>query len=477
MQRNSADRPNRTAHIGPTPRAKPLSCGSVVRLIRLDPGLPPRVETVEPDAQCDCACLVVEGKDLPALRAPVSFFLEITPSCNNRCAGCGNIFVDRELDPVPSATRPVLPARLWRQILHQIQPFALRLKLTGGEPTLHPEFESIVEQVASLDIPFTLFTNARWRSPQQLLTLLRRLPTLEGLLVSLHGPMGPSHDAFTGVDGSFAETLANVQRATEAGLRVSLSCVLTQYNWYLHDEMLQVARQVRADTVVFNRYLGHQLAGMAVRPDVLRAALGRIEALRRAGEPIKWGNCVPQCFAQTSQSACLAGTAFLTIDPWGRARPCNHSTMICGNLLQEPVEEIWNAPALGRWRQYIPAGCRGCPLFANCGGGCRAQALITGSTFDPLIRLPLLNSKPEPPAEMLLYEHARPLGRFSRRAEEFGSLLLAGNRLFAVGEDLCPLLELLDGQTTLRRIEARWGQPGLALVGNLYQHGLVELVA
>jgi AdoMet-dependent heme synthase len=451
--------------------------GQVVRLVPLGPALPSRAGSFEPDTQCDCACLSMEGQEIPPLRSPVSFFLEMTASCTNRCSGCGNVFADPSQDRALLATAPVLPAKQWYQILDQLQPLAFRLKLTGGEPTLHPEFESIVERIAGMDIPFALFTNGRWTAPKRLIALLRQVPCFEGLLISLHGPTALSHEAFTNVAGSFAETLLNAQKAARAGLQLSLSCVLTRHNWDAHDEMLETAQQIGASSVIFNRYLGRAIPGLTPSTYELKAAIQRIQALREAGERVKLGNCVPRCFVYTGQSGCLSGIALLTIDPWGRVRPCNHSSLLCGSLLEQPVMEIWNAPAIDRWRQFIPANCRSCTQLANCRGGCRAQAFISGRESDPLIRSPFHKSMQQPPQELLLFEYARPVGRYTSRAQDFGTLLLGGNRLFPVGEDMHPLLEMLDGQTTLQQIEASFGQPGLSLIGHLYQQGMVEFLA
>jgi hypothetical protein len=78
---------------------------------------------------------------------------------------------------------------------------------------------------------------------------------------------------------------------------------------------------------------------------------------------------------------------------------------------------------------------------------------------------------------VLFFERARPLGRFARHPQPFGSLLTAGNRLFPVSRPLEAALDLLDGRTTLQQIEATCGPPALALVAGLYQQGMVELCA
>ncbi len=94
---------------------------------------------------------------------------------------------------------------------------------------------------------------------------------------------------------------------------------------------------------------------------------------------------------------------------------------------------------------------------------------------DPLITRPLKARSVTRSLDIALYEHARPKGIFTRRQEEFGTLLLSQNRLYPVSRTMQRTLDSLDGNTTLRQIQAIHGQPGLNLVASLYSAGMIEL--
>ena len=461
-------------HPAASPLAAPRDCPDV-QLVPYDPGLPPLLAPADPVSQCDCACYAVEGEDIPTLSAPVSFYLELTPLCSNHCPGCGNVFVQRGSRPAVCTPDPPLSANQWAQVLERIQPHACRLKLTGGEPTTHPEFETILGHVASLGVPFTLFTNGRWPDTAWLIGLLAGLPGFDGCLVSLHGPDAVSHEAFTRTAGSFSHTVGNLRDAAARSLPFSLSCIITHHNWRRADEMVDVAKQLGASSLVFNRYIGPAMPGLTASPEELKAALAQVRRLRARGEPVKFGNCLPTCFAPTGQAGCLAGRAFLTVDPWGRVRPCNHAPLLCGSLLQQPVEEIWASVSLEGWRRWQPPLCSECTAFPTCRGGCHAQALSLGLDADPLTGIALPSASDRPRAELPLFERARPVARYALRPEPFGILLMAGNRLLPVSRRLQPVLDALDGRTTLQEIEAEHGPNSLALVASLYQQGMVEL--
>lgn len=403
------------------------------------------------------------------LSAPILYSLELTFACNNYCPGCGNVFT-------PDRTPEPLPAAQWKEILVSLRPHIHRLKLTGGEPTLHPEFETIVTTLHELDISFALFTNARWRDPDRLITFLQTVPQCRGLLVSLHGSIPASHDVFTRVPGSFDETCANVRRAVAAGLNVTTSTVITRHNWHEVGNIVRLSRELGANHAVFNRYLGESLPQIEPDEDQLHQAIGAIDDLRRQGYRVKFGNCIPQCFRPSSSAGCLAGVAYCTVDPWANVRPCNHAPLICGNLLEQSIEEIWHDAAMSRWRDMIAKQCWHCLELPRCHGGCRAVAMTQRVERDPLMRDPILEKNLEPPQELILREGAHPVGRYALRVEDFGYVLVRGNHIVPVVAAAGPVLNACDGHTTLRQIERQFGSDALSLVGSLYRRGMVELV-
>ena len=404
------------------------------------------------------------------LSTPVIYSLEITPVCNNRCRGCSNIFAEaREAHTVP----PPLGAAEWSVILERIAPHAEQLKLTGGEPTLHPEFETIVRRASDLGLNFSLFTNARWLDPERLIRFLLEIPQCVGLLISLHGPSAPIHESFTGIVGSFAETVTNIKLATSAGLLVATSTVITRQN---HDQIAAIAAladDLGADHAVISRYLGAPLPDLEPSADELLSAVHAIEELRRTGAQVRYGDCVPQCFVENSSTGCLAGVAYCAIDPWGNLRPCNHSPTVAGSLLEQPVEPLWHSAAMERWRGLIPVTCHTCAEFSRCHGGCRALVELRPEQRDPLVGAPL--TQVHPPKQIRLHKGLRPVRQHRIRQEDFGYVLMRGNRVVPISVEDKPILDACDGRATLHQIEQSFGQRGLGLVAALYQKGLLEL--
>ncbi len=425
----------------------------------------PNLNAAEVMPDCDCAC-PIEGPAFPALDAPIYYALELTSACNNRCSGCSNVF---------ERMRQPLPFTQWRDILDTIAPHTARLKITGGEPTLHPDFSRILADIEQRGILFTLFTNARWRDPQSTIDNLKATTTCTGVLISLHGATSATHEAFTGVAGSFAETIANIERATQAGLSVHISCVLMRSNLDQITDVVALAQNLGASATVFNRYIGPPREGISITPQQLIQAMQHIDALQRTGTPVHFGTCIPQCFTPSTSTGCLAGNAYCTLDPWGNLRPCNHVPWIAGNILTDSLANVWHSDVMQRWRALLPNSCTTCAAFAQCRGGCRAEAILNGVTRDPLMQAAISTAAPLESTQLRLYRHAKPTLDCEVHPQTFGYLLLRGGQAFPVAGEFSSVLTAIDTAMTLQEISNKYGQAALDWVGELYQNQYLML--
>ena len=439
-----------------------------------DRGPAPAYQKNQGDCDCVCACPIAGLETLSsaaALSLPAAYYLELTPHCPNHCPGCGNVYAQTR-----ATLAPPLDEAAWCALITRLANHAQHFKITGGEPTWHPDFAAILCTINDLGIPFSLFTTGRWTDPAATLALLRSLPTCEGMLISLHGPDAATHDAFTATPGSFADTIVNIRRATTAaGLSVALSFVINAHNWNKIVAMLPLAKALGANHVVCNRFIGADIPGITPNTIQLQAAIATIETLQSAGQPIRFGNCIPQCFAASSATGCTAGSTFATLDPWGHMRPCNHVPTIVGDTSTHTIADLWHGPVMQNWRARVPVDCTTCAAFAQCHGGCPAQALLTGQMRDPLIQKPLaaaVSTAWAQKAPVHLYAALRPQGHFTQRPRDAHMLLYHGYAIpiptFAAG-----LATRLNGTFTLGEIATHYGQDALNWVGELHTQGFV----
>lgn len=150
------------------------------------------------------------------------FTIDLGATCSNRCIFCaaGN---RREVDGPPSA----------EEIAAAIASAAgvESLAMVGGEPTLHPELSSWIEQARALGCQtVTVQTNGRRLSYRG---YARRLVAagVDTFDISLHGPRPEVHDHHTRVPGSFEQTLRGIKEAISAGAAVGVTTVVTRSNF------------------------------------------------------------------------------------------------------------------------------------------------------------------------------------------------------------------------------------------------------
>lgn len=136
-------------------------------------------------------------------------WVRLTFDCNDRCVFC----LDADTHDGRIRDRDDVKA----QILDGRRKGAERLILSGGEPTIHPQFVDFVRlgRAAGYRKVQTV-TNGRMFAYREFLT--RSIDAgLGEITFSIHGPDAKVHDALVGVKGAFDEEVAGLQHALDDG--------------------------------------------------------------------------------------------------------------------------------------------------------------------------------------------------------------------------------------------------------------------
>ncbi|MDW8362468.1 MAG: radical SAM protein [Myxococcales bacterium] len=136
-------------------------------------------------------------------------WVRLTFDCNDRCVFC--------LDSDAHDGRIRDRAEVRAQILEGRRKGAERLILSGGEPTIHPNFVDFIRlgRLAGYRWIQTV-TNGRMFRYEE---FLRRCieAGLDEVTFSVHGPNARVHDALVGVRGAFDEEMAGLRAAVRSG--------------------------------------------------------------------------------------------------------------------------------------------------------------------------------------------------------------------------------------------------------------------
>jgi len=147
-------------------------------------------------------------------------WIEITSKCNQACLHC---FVGDDLNKTPHM--PV--AKIFSYIDTLVKYGTRHVVVSGGEPTLHPEFEAILDYIGRTPLRISVLSNA---STGHIIRLadcfLRNDATLK---VPLLG-WGDIHDQMVAVSGCFHRTIAAIDELRAQGVNIQLGTTVTALN-------------------------------------------------------------------------------------------------------------------------------------------------------------------------------------------------------------------------------------------------------
>ena len=270
-----------------------------------------------------------------------------------------------------------------------------RVTLTGGEPTIHPQFTGIVRAFRAAGMGVGVCTNATRLTDGQIAEL-----ALAGgvhVNVSLDGFRAESHGRFRGDRDSFAVTVATVRKLAGAGLLQGLLCTpnsLAEDEEYR--ELCEFAIENGAAYVLMNplssmgrgvrsrgRLAGseehmrriHDLTSPFSGPDleVVHIRFPNADGLPLAG--CEAGNII-YVFTGGAVTVCPY-LVFAARTPQSRHAP---GEFIVGNIFTDPGIGA-RLDAYNFSERYQAGGnptCRSCGIAGQCGKGCPAAVIASG---------------------------------------------------------------------------------------------------
>ncbi|HIF92050.1 MAG: pyrroloquinoline quinone biosynthesis protein PqqE [Myxococcales bacterium] len=325
---------------------------------------------------------------------PLNLIAELTYRCPLQCPYCSN--------PIDfKKRREALSAEDWGRVFEEAASIGVvHVGLTGGEPSTRSDLEEIVEAAISADLYPHLVTAGLPLDPERLERLAKR--GLRSVQVSLQDSTQEGSDRISGTP-SFQKKLDLCRSTKELGMALTLNCVLHRHNLASVSELIEISRDLDADTL---ELANTQYHGWALRN---RAALMPTrEQLGQAAEDVRQAReqsarprilfVLPDYYADRPKP-CMGGWGqqAMVVDPTGRLLPCHEAGEIEGlefwNVQAHSVEECWDdAPGLQAFRgtSWMREPCRSCPERERDFGGCRCQAfklLGDASLTDPTCAL------------------------------------------------------------------------------------------
>ena len=184
--------------------------------------------------------------DVPYLGA---FYLYMTTCCNLRCQHCWITPVYRA-DDIPESERISID-RLEKAI-DQGKPLGLNhIKLTGGEPTLHPNFREIAKMIADKGLSADMESNGTLIN-QELADYIHQETSIRFISISIDSFSEKKHDHFRGVKGSFRCAVDGLKNLVKVGYKPQVIMSLHRGNLKEVADLVGFACSLGAGSVKFN---------------------------------------------------------------------------------------------------------------------------------------------------------------------------------------------------------------------------------
>ena len=199
---------------------------------------------VQAESQTEVKCDLPEG--VPPL---TSLYVYASGSCNLACRHC---WIDPQYQGSSGDNGLHVPLEHVRKAIREAKPLGLgSVKLTGGEPTLHPQFRELVTLIDETGLNITVETNGTLVD-DDLAAFLKATPNFSFISVSVDGVDAETHDALRGVRGSHEQALDGIKALVKAGFRPQIICTLHKGNVAQVDEMVALAEELGCGSVKFN---------------------------------------------------------------------------------------------------------------------------------------------------------------------------------------------------------------------------------
>lgn len=290
---------------------------------------------------------------------------------------------------------PVLELDLFRSIIEQAKPLGLSgVKLTGGEPLMHPEIDEILEHIRMENLRLTVETNGLLCTSG----IAQKLAECKNpfVSVSLDGANANTHEWIRGVEGSFEDAKEGIRNLVKVGLKPQIILSVMRSNKDQMETVVRLAESLGAGSVKFN----------LVQPT------GRGEKMREAGETltieelVKLGRWVETTLSDSTNlrlfyhhppafrplgkmfgnNSARNGTCgilgILGVLANGSYALCgigeSVQDLIFGHAAKDRLEDVWNnTPVFQELREGLPNRlegiCGDCLMKNRCMGSCVAQ--------------------------------------------------------------------------------------------------------
>jgi SynChlorMet cassette radical SAM/SPASM protein ScmF len=321
-----------------------------------------------------------------------SLYIYAAGSCNLACRHC---WITPEFIP-NGVGGSFIKIEHAKKAIEQGKTLGLRsVKLTGGEPLLHPQIRQLVSIIEGAGLNLVIETNGILID-KSLAQFFKAFKHDSFISVSLDGATAQTHDFLRAVKGSFAKAISGIKNLVEVGYRPQIICTLHQDNIFEIVDLVQLAETLGCGSVKFNHVQkvgrgstfesehGIELKKLLSLYQYIETELAPVSSIRIFFDvPIAFWP-LPKLI-QDSGHRCTIGNIIGLLSN-GDYALCGIGTsipeLVYGNAEKDNLQTVWfSSDGLLSLREQVPSHlegiCADCIHRNHCQGACIANNFHT----------------------------------------------------------------------------------------------------
>lgn len=320
-------------------------------------------------------------KQFDLYKYPRNFFINITGNCNLKCIYCSSADFNKKGD----MTREQLEWVLEELKCHG----ALKIVITGGEPTLHKDFKWIMSEFTKY---FRVTVNTNGTNIGKYLDFFKEFNHKNRINFNISiDSMDEHKNSLTRGKYELKNVIANMQNLSDFGYNVSILCTVTSF---LEDTDLKLFTEFLTNNPKIGISLNDlKITGRASEQE--KKLLPSLEQITMINE--KFGNFqnFNYCYKENKDASqivnlltCGAGKECLSISESGDVFPCTAMYIKIGNIFENTIKEICDKSdvikklnSMRKEKIDRIGECNACKYKYQCHGGCRANAYIANGNL------------------------------------------------------------------------------------------------
>lgn len=306
------------------------------------------------------------------LETPNIFAMSLTRACNFKCIYCFNAS--------EKSYKNELTGDEWCDVIEQAQQLGVfQVLVTGGEPTVHPEFTKILRKLKFSDMDFKLFTNGSYLTNEV-------LDLLEGssVQVSLDTADCTIHKQLTGTD-TFAKVVGNIEKLINHGIPVSVKSVITTFNMSGIENLYNLCNNLGVSLLSIDKFdissSGRGSLDLRLSDEQKDLLINKLAKIKTKQTKLNI-NLPKDIWTKIDDSiGCGAFRSSMIMSGCGDLIGCEKildvPIMTIGNIRENSLAELWNSPKIDEFisniRGTTDIKCKKCNSFDKCRTGCFAM--------------------------------------------------------------------------------------------------------